>query len=162
MLTLKPGKYTIRAQVRSGFAETTPKTFAFTVTVTAGLNVTGEKFGMKPGGGGVRLALTTKPAGSGVDPIDFRACFVNFDGKAIADHIAQLKSYEFEAKTLTLALSRSTGRGDKKGNREGFNRATSAYFCSERRDGYHFVSFEDLYILGDVHAIHKTDCFWRS
>ncbi len=47
-LTLKPGKYTLRAQVRSGFAETTPKTFAFTVTVAAGGSITGEKFGMKP------------------------------------------------------------------------------------------------------------------
>ncbi|HEX3356403.1 MAG TPA: SdrD B-like domain-containing protein, partial [Tepidisphaeraceae bacterium] len=47
-LTLKPGKYTIRVQVRSGFAATTPKTFGFSINLMSGGKITGEKFGMKP------------------------------------------------------------------------------------------------------------------
>ncbi len=46
--TLKPGKYEIRAQVRSGYYESHPSALEYTVNVTAGGKTTGELFGMKP------------------------------------------------------------------------------------------------------------------
>jgi hypothetical protein len=47
-LTLKPGKYEIRTQVRSGYYETHPAALEYTVNVTAGGKITGDLFGVKP------------------------------------------------------------------------------------------------------------------
>jgi len=46
-LTLKPGTYIIRVQVRAGFYETSPHALEFSVTVTAGGKISNDNFGVK-------------------------------------------------------------------------------------------------------------------
>jgi hypothetical protein len=46
-LTLKPGTYTLRVQIRSGFYETAPHALSFTIKVLAGGSISGEDFGVK-------------------------------------------------------------------------------------------------------------------
>ncbi len=57
-LNLKPGKYTIRVQVRSGFYETSPTSLSYTVNVSGGSSNSSDNFGVKtisPTAGGSRI-----------------------------------------------------------------------------------------------------------
>jgi hypothetical protein len=46
--TLDPGSYIIRVQVRAGYYETAPTALKFTPNVTAGSDLLGQKFGVRP------------------------------------------------------------------------------------------------------------------